>query len=72
MSDTVAIPCAITVSLPRRLLNELASAVRQQHTGNFVVHIRAGAVLGFTFEQKHTLNEAEKSDEVPLPRRWTT
>jgi hypothetical protein len=66
MSDTVAIPCAITVTIPRRVLDEYAAAVRARRTGNFVIHIRAGEPLGLTFESKVTLSDREKCDEIVL------
>jgi len=62
----IAIPCAVPVMIPRRLLNEYAAAIRAHQTGNFVIHVHDGKPLGFTFEQKHRLSEEERSDEIVL------
>jgi hypothetical protein len=62
----VTIPCAVTVAIPRRILDEYAAAVRAGRTGNFVIHLRVGEPLGLTFEQKVTLSAQEKGDEIVL------
>ena len=66
MSDTVTIACAITVRMPRKVLNAYAQAVRNRQTGNFVIHIRAGEPLGITFEQNLSLNAEDRRDEIVL------
>ena len=64
--STVTIPCAVTVTIPRKVLVAYAAAVRARQTGNFVIHLRAGEPLGMTFEQKDSLNNADRQDTVTL------
>ena len=64
--DAIPVPCAVPVTIPRKVANAYASQIRGRRTGNFIIHIRDGEALGFTFEQKESLRDVDRSDTVAL------
>jgi hypothetical protein len=63
---SVIIPCAVTVEIPRKVLDEYAAAVRRRETGNFVIHLRVGEPLGITFERNVSLDSKDRQDLIVL------
>jgi len=68
MSYRVTLPADLDrrTSMPRKLVDAYQEAVRARQTGNFVVHLRAGKVMGLTFEQKDSYDDLDRQDVVPL------
>jgi hypothetical protein len=54
------------IGMPRKVADAYAEAVRAGRTGNFVLHLRAGQVLGISFEVKDSLTDVDRADVVAL------
>jgi len=52
--------------LPRKVADAYAEAVAAKRTGNFVLHLRQGEVLGYTFEVKESLTNVDRQHTVAL------
>jgi hypothetical protein len=56
----------LRITMPRKLVEAYAEAVRLRQTGNFVIHVRHGRVMGLSFEQKESYDDLDRLDEIAL------
>lgn len=52
--------------LPRKVADAYTEAIIAERTGNFILHLRRGQVLGYTFEVKESLTDVDRRETVAL------
>lgn len=52
--------------LPRKVVDAYVEAIASARTGNFILHLRRGEVLGYTFEVKESLTDVDRRETVAI------